>query len=291
MSLKKTMLMLSAAMVVAVTSGCAATNDIVPADRFAYPGAIFASSIPPAIDESFALTVRLDSYELASVRPELTKRQRLTALEVSNEMLAERLSVLRDIKTHSLALKGYFLALELLLQDNAPFGIGKSTNELTAELGSLSSSIKAKLDGVSAGGRPLSDFIREKDTVNVSETHAPVFKKEFETNGKAIEKELRFVAGLFGFLSAMARDQIDALEADETQRQIDRAYLDDGSLPPDWATRREILFKTGLELDNMEKTKSASEAVWQSFRSLISGHLSSKNLSYMMLFVVGEQPD
>jgi len=284
--MKRWVLFLAAALVAAGITGCAGTTQTInQTDRFAQAGIAFADTVPPLIDESFALTVRLDSHQLVEARPllkDMTRPERFVPLETSNDALIERLEILRDVKRHSQVLKRYFQALQSLAQSDAPAGIGQATGGLVTELGSLSGSIKSKLGGSLVGGNPLSSFIPQAVTLAVTGIQSAILNKELQEHGENIERELAFLSGLFGFLDESAQADFDALQAAATRDNIDLPFVGDGKLPSNWARRREDAFKARLEFVTLSQARQAAEALRMNFIALTEGKLSAADVSALI---------
>jgi len=235
-----------AVFVVAALSACSAVDKVDKADNLASAGIAFADSVPAFIDESFVLTVTANSLVLKQARDDLTEKVRIGRLQENDQLLIERLRILRDLKRHALLLRSYFVALKAITWTDAASGITDETKNVVARLGELSPAIK----GASIDGAPISDFIEPGVKLIVAVYQNAVLRRELDERGEAIERELALQqAALSAIRDQMIADSDVQVEI-EIRNPIFEAFVGSGSLPGNWNNQRVAAFKKSIEFES-----------------------------------------
>src|SRR5688572_11759197 len=95
---------------------------------FSEAGSGYANTMTILLDEAGPLAIDTDSVILRRTHPNLnTSSLRQETVKEHNQLLKERLSILKDLRQHTLLLKSYFEALAALAADDSRKDISKST--------------------------------------------------------------------------------------------------------------------------------------------------------------------
>lgn len=265
-----------------LVAGCQSTERVNQVDQFAQAGMAFADTLPAVVDESFALSVQQDSRQLIETRANLGQSSRLDAIDASNELLGERLGILRDFVRHARVLEAYFQSLQLLAQSDAPSRLGAATDGLVDRLGHLNQSIKTKLAETAIGGRSLAEFLPAAVELTVASLRAQALEAELQRNGEAIERELALTQAFLAMLEEIAQGEFDALRAVADRDEIVLPYAREGALPGDWASRREDAFRARLAFPALAQAAEAAESLRLGFIALAEGRLSPAALGTLV---------
>jgi hypothetical protein len=272
------------AVVVALASvtACGTTRTVEHANAFAGAGVAFADAVPPVVDEAFKLSATADSLVLTQARPDLDASLRSQTLQRNDELLEQRLQVLRDLKRHALLLRSYFTALQIITETDAASVIAVETQNLVSRLAQL----RPEITAASIAGRPIGEFIQPAVALAVGAYQNAVLRRELEAHGEAIEREIALQrAALAALHEQMVADQ-------ELQLQGDRnllffQYVDAGSLPSDWADRRIAALRRVVEIGSYDAAVTAASSLHQSWIAFVENRLEPARLRLLLRDVEG----
>jgi len=265
---------------VGAASGCATTQARVDQfETFAVAGVQFADAVPQVLDESFDATVRTSSTVLVQARPLLDQDGRLAELAKEDSLLARRLAILTDLKVHTRALRGYFIALQGLARaDGESSGLTDMTGELVERLGDLSPTIRA----ASVGGVEVGELVSPAVRLAVGRFQSATLEEELRRHAPAIERELALhQAALHAVADAMRAD-MEAQGAAEDRDRIHLPYARSGTLPGNWSQRRLDSFRRLSRLSAVDAAAQAAETLRQSFLALVEGRLGGALLGALV---------
>jgi hypothetical protein len=260
-------------LLLAVLAGCA--GGVEHHARFARTGAEFAGTVPAVVEESFAITVRNDSQELADVRAGITSPEaRTRALATSDRLLGERLAVLRDFNEHAALLRAYFNALGDLATSGVAPATGAATDELVAALGAVDERLQGKLTEGQLFGRPIGPLIPAATATLVRGAQTAALRAELSRHGPAIERELALSEAFLALLRDIALEDLEAMQTARVREEVKSPFRRAGALPKDWAARREAAFKAQLSTPAIARTHEAARDLRQGFVALLEDRLS-----------------
>jgi hypothetical protein len=255
------------------TAGCAGhrTED---AGRLADAGVAFADSVPAVIDESFALAVTANSIVLTDNRAELTEEERSTTLQKHDELLLQRLDVLRDLKRHAQLLRSYFMALGALAQSDAATEVSDATKNLVDRLSGVGLDLsKKKIAGVA-----IADVIQPAVEFGVAAYQNIAIRHELEKRGHVIERELELErAALTAIGDQMMADKDAQIEHD-VRAPLFTEYVTGTSLPSNWNERRIAAYRQTIDLKSLEAAANAAENLHQSWIAFSENRLDEASL-------------
>lgn len=262
-----------AALALTVMAGCG-TQRIENAGRLADAGVAFADSVPPVIDESFALAVTANSLVLVDTRAELTEEERSQKLQTFDKLLVDRLDVLRDLKRHAQLLRSYFVALGALVQSDVATGITGATQGLVNRLSAVGLDISKKKIGDAA----ISEFIQPAVEFGVAAYQNVALRRELEERGRAIERELELErAALTAIGEQMAADQDLQIEHD-VRAPLFTEYVTGPALQGNWNQRRIAAFRQTIDLQSLDAAANAADNLHQSWIAFAENRLDEGSL-------------
>lgn len=256
-----------------VMAGCS-TQRIENAGGVADAGVAFADSVPAVVDESFALAVTANSLVLADARPELTEEERSTSLQQQDELLVERLAILRDLKRHSRLLRSYFVALGALVQSDATTGISTATGNIVNRL----SAVGVDLSQKKLGGVALSEVIQPAVEFGVAAYQNVALGRELRERGHAIERELELERAALDLLGEQMMADKEAQIEHDVRAPLFMEYVTGSSLPGGWNERRIAAFRQTIELQSLNAAATAADNLHQSWIAFAENRLDEASL-------------
>lgn len=255
-------------------SACTAVSKVEKADSLANAGVAFADSVPAFIDESFVLAVTANSLTLKQSRSDLTEEERIVRLQVSDDLLAERLTILRDLKRHALLLRSYFIAIKAIIQSDAASGITDQTKNIVMRLGELSPTIK----DASIGGTSISDFIEPAVKLVIASYQNTVLRRELDARADAIERELALQqAALSAIRDQMIADKDLQVQIEE-RNPIFEDFVGSASLPGNWSDQRVTAFKKTIGFESYDIAAKAASGLHENWIAFAEDRLDERTL-------------
>ena len=257
-----------------VLPACSAVDKVGKADSLANAGIAFSDAVPAFIDESFVLAVTADSLTLMQTRPDLTEDERSIGLQASDDALAARLTILRDLKRHALLLRSYFMAIKAITQSDAASGITEQTKTIVARLGELSPTIR----DASIGGAPISDFIGPAVNIVVASYQNAVLRRELEERADTIERELALQqAALTAMRDQMIADKDLQVQIEE-RNPIFLTFVGNDPLPRNWSDQRVAAFKRTIGFESYDAAAKAAGDLHDSWIAFAEDRLDEGTL-------------
>ena len=263
----------------ALFAGCASTTTRVEnGAAFATAGIAYVDSIPAVLDESFELSVVANSLTLAIAREDLTAEDREQRLSNADDLLAQRLEILRDIKRHSSLLRSYFIALKALTASDSATGITDATKNLVQRLGEL----QPRIANASIGGAKPADLIGPATNLIVGLYQNAALKRELEVHGDAIERELALQRAVMETLADDMMANADLRIQIRERNPIFDAFVGAGALPADWSDRRIAALKRIVELGSIEDVEKAASNMHETWIAFVENRATGDAIDLLL---------
>jgi len=274
----------------AILGACAATQaEIDSGSRFATAGIAYVDALPAVFDESFRLTVRMNSDQLLLARQDLldsggamtaqdSQDTLADALESADELLAARQQLLENLRRHSRLLRSYFTALQALTDKRNASGITATTRDIVASLAAL----RPGIEGTMVGNAKVTDLTGPGVQLVVANYENAALREELRLRGGAIERELALQQAV---LEALADDMIDNAETIiqvEELNPIFEEFTGDGRVSAAWSDRRTMAFKQSVSLDSYNEIKKAAATMHRAWIALVENRDSEMNLDALL---------
>jgi hypothetical protein len=243
---------------------------------FSEAGTGYTNTMTILLDEAGPLVIDTDSIALRKSHPNLpTSALRQETVKEHNQLLKERLSILKDLRQHTLLLKSYFEALAALATDDSRKDISKSTATTVQNLGQLHAGIEPKLTKAA----PLTGAATE---IIVGHFQSSFLEQELKSHAKTINEELvlqkRAVKAVMDEMQTDLQAQISQAES----RDVVLPYINDRVLPPNWEERRrEVLMSTNAIVSG-DKAAEAVEKLRLAFIALVEGEKATVDISIFL---------
>jgi len=263
-----------AALVLLAVAGCASSQRIENAGRLADAGIAFADSVPPLLDESFALAVGANSLVLADTRPELTEEQRSANLQTHDGLLIQRLDILRDLKRHALLLRSYFIALGALVQSDAATGISSAAETVVKRLSAVGLDLSQK----NIGGVEIAEVIQPAVEFGVAAYQNVALRRELEERGHVIERELELERAALALIADQMMSDRDAQIEHDVRAPLFMEYVAGASLPGNWNERRIAAFRQTIDLQTLNAAVDAADNLHRSWIAFAENRLDEGSL-------------
>jgi hypothetical protein len=264
--------------VLLILSGCATTARISQFDQFAEAGKAYADAVTILTEEAGNAAIDTDSLVLIKARDRLSsENERKSVVLEHNELLKERLQLLRDISRHALLLKSYFVALSSLAQSDAPSGIGTAAEGVVNSLGQVSEQIKtAKI-----GGGTVSEFVGTGTTIAIAQFQRSALETELKNRAVTIARELDLQQAVLQAIATEMQTDLEAIFVQEAN-EIVVSYKSDLPLPGGWSARRKGILSATVSLASAEAAADAAKNLKLSFVALVENRLQLLNVDALM---------
>ncbi len=258
----------------AVLSGCVSAR-VSQFSGFAQAGVAYVKASQTVLDEAGTAAVRNDSSVLRATRTAFSSDERRDRLARSNELLRQRLVLLKDVGRHGRLLQGYFETLAAMADSKNPEPLAKSASGVYDSISKLGTALR----GSSIGTASVSSFMPDVAAPVVAALKVRALDAELRARSKAIAEELGLQEAVFKAIASDLRTDTKArINLEETQDVI-APYIGPRELPSDWASHREqVLFGSGA-LDRAEAASGAAKKLRECFNSLVQNRLDRASLS------------
>lgn len=247
-------------------SACASIqSNISNGASFAAAGIAYIDAIPAILDESFMLTVKANSQQLLLSRDELTEDERLAQLEASDKLLEKRQELLRDLNTHALLLRSYFLSLKALTASENASGMKAVTQDLVTQMGALSPAIAA----MSIGGVQISGLMGPAINLAVGTYQNAALNNELKMRGNAIERELALQKAVMSMLVDQMKDDAQFLIETENKNPVFEEYVAAKKVSAKWSNKRVAAFTQTVELQSLDSINKAADNLHDSWIAFV----------------------
>jgi hypothetical protein len=225
----------------------------------AYSGAIDALTL-----EAANAAIDADSAVLARARDAIDAEERTRTVLEHNDLLKQRVAVLRDLQRHADLLRDYFLVLGAMAGSDAPAGLGAAAGQVLSSMEVVS----GRLRDARVGDAPISDFSGSVVRISVARFQRAVLEQELKARAALLERELDLQhAALQAIAGEMSADLEAVLGQQELVEVIDPYRSATTNLPRTWTRRRrEILTATAA----VESAGTAAEAAASLKRSFVA---------------------
>lgn len=261
-----------------VLAGCGTTATVGQAGRVADAGIAYADSMPALFDESFRLAATADSLTLAENRGLLTAEERGTDLAIHDELLTERLKLLRDLKAHALVLRSYFVALKALAETDVSGEVAQATRSLAERLGKL----HAPIATATIGGQPVGDLIDPVVNVAVAAYQNIALRRELDARAGAIERELALQKAAIQAIGEQMLADWDLQIQIQERNPLFMTFIEDRPLPDNWTERRIAALIRVARFEPLNTAEKAIENLHQSWIAFAEGRLGDGGLALLL---------
>lgn len=277
--LSRLLLVLTPILLVIALGGCASTKAHLDSGGvFASAGIGYVDALPAILDESFDLSVSANSLILTLARDDLTEQERADRLGKNDELLRERLSLLRNLRRHSLLLRSYFVALKALTVSDSATGITEATNGLVGRMAELRPEIADK----AIGGIKPQELIGPVVQLTVGAYQSSVLKRELSAHGEAIERELALQNATVQALVEDMQANADLKIQIEELNPIFTAFVEASKMPSDWSDRRIAAFRRTSQLMSLDDVQKAAANLHETWIALVEKRTTEQSLNLLI---------
>lgn len=258
-------------------SACASTqSNISNGAGFASAGIAYVDATPAILDESFALTVATNSHQLIMARDPLTEEEREDALERMDDLLKQRLALHRDLKTHSLLLRSYFLSLKALTASDSASGIDAAAQDVVTRMNTLHPSI------AQAGGGKIQALISPAVNMAVGTFQNAALNKELKAHGDAIERELDLQKAAIEIIVEQMQDDAQLIIQIEQLNPIADEFVTASKVSDNWSDKRISAFKQTVKLQSLDDINKAASNLHSSWITFVEKRDSAGTLGLLV---------
>jgi hypothetical protein len=247
--------------------------------RFAEAGVAYAGAIDALTLEAANAAVDADSAALARARAALDEQERQDAVLEHNDLLKERVRLLRDLQRHAGLLRSYFLWLWALAESDAPAGIGAATEQVVASMGALSGRIRE----ARVGDARIDTFSGSVTAISVARFQRTALDRELEARAAVLERQLDLQHAALQAIAAEMRVDLEAtLSQRELAEVVDPYRSSGGRLPASWAKRRREILTAGTAVDSADAAAAAAANLKRSFAALAENRYTLSDYRALM---------
>lgn len=256
--------------------GCVATR-LNRFNTFAQAGLRYTVATQTVTQGAGNATVNTDSALLLKYRPDLTEPQRRQRVTTSNDLLRQRLQVLRLIGAHSKLLQAYFEALAALSDPKAPNSVGTDIQGAYDSLAKMSPPLKS----AKIGSTSVSSFIPKLATPIVARFKVHALDAELKARAGAITEELALQEAA---LTAMEEELKTDAQLQQNFREVDNVnqFASAAPLPTEWTTQRLIILSTPPVIASIDAASKASTDLRKAFAALIENRFDTAEFETLM---------
>lgn len=259
-------------MAVALLSGCA-TQRINQFKNFANAGKAYSEAMVVLTKEAGHAAIDADSAILMLSRKNWDSNEREDNILENTEELKKLLSVMSDLRKHTLLLKKYFTALSKLAESDAPSGIGEEATNLVAELGKISPKIK----DARIGEANVSDFIKIAVPLFVAHFQQKALEDELNRNGKVIEEELELQKAVLTIMADELKGDFEVILNQKELIEVDKPFINDKPLPKDWKKNRREVLSAYVSMASVENATKAAKELKKAFIALVENKMEPED--------------
>ncbi|MHC4219203.1 MAG: hypothetical protein ACYSU7_12195 [Planctomycetota bacterium] len=234
-------------------------------ERFAEAGVAYAGAIDALSLEAANAAIDADSAVLARARGGLTGAERARTVLEHNDLLRQRVVLMRDLQRHAALLQGYFLGLAALAESDAPDRIAAETESLAESIEALS----ARIRNESVGGEPIGDLAGAAAGITVARFQREALERELRARAAFLEQELDLQrVAMEAIADELRTDLAVILGQQELEEVVEPYRSSSANLPRTWAKRRREILAATTAADSVAAAASAAAALKRSFRAL-----------------------
>ncbi len=260
-------------------SACASIqSNISNGASFATAGITYIDAIPAVLDESFALTVEANSTQLLLSRAVLSEDERSDRLSASDELLEQRLSLLRNLNTHALMLRSYFIALRALTTADHASGITEATQNLVTNMAELRPGIAES----NIAGVRISDLIGPVVNLVVGAYQNASLNAELKARGEAIERELALQKAATNALVDQMKDDAQLIVQVAQLNPIFEEFVSATKVSSSWSDKRVLAFKQTIKLQSLDNISKAANNLHASWITLVEKRDDASSLGLLI---------
>jgi hypothetical protein len=263
-------------MLLSSSSIACATARINDFKEFSKLGAAYADATSALMDEAAVTAIDADSALLASMHAKLDPDTRLDAILTQNELLKERVTLLRDVQRHAKVLRSYFGALGALAESDAATEIGKSAEGVATAAKALGE----QLQGSSGADKAVKSFLQPAVTLIVTQFQRAALERELNARADIIDHELNIQQAAVAVVAETLReDQTLILQTRETK--LARSFRGN-KLPTGWEKERRHILLIQPNVKAAEQAVAAAKNLRLSFQGLVEGRFDISDLGTML---------
>jgi signal transduction histidine kinase len=233
--------------------------------RFAESGVAYAGAIDALTLEAAGASIDADSAALARARDALSGSERQEAILEHNDLLKERVAVLRDLQRHAGLLRNYFLALAALAQSDAPDAIAAEAEALALSIGALGARIRTE----TIGGEEIGSLSGSVAAITVARFQRQALERELRLRAAFLERELDLQRAAMEAIAEELRVDLAAILGQQELLEVIEPYRSSGKLPATWAKRRREALLATTAAESAAAAASAASALKWSFQALV----------------------
>ncbi|MHC4990444.1 MAG: hypothetical protein ACYTGC_05635 [Planctomycetota bacterium] len=267
------------ALVAAVNLAACTSARIDQFERFAEAGVAYSGAIDALTLEAANAAIDADSAVLARARDALDGEERTRTVLEHNDLLKQRVALLRDLQRHADLLRNYFLVLGAMAGSDAPEGLGAAAEQVVTSMQLVSGRIR----DARVGDAPISDFAGSVVRITVARFQRAVLEHELKMRSMMLERELDLQhAALQAIAAEMSADLEAVLGQQELVEVIDPYRSASGSLPRTWTRRRREILTATAAVESASAAAEAAASLKHSFVALAENRYSLSDFRALM---------
>jgi hypothetical protein len=234
--------------------------------RFAEAGVAYADAVDALTLEAANAAIDADSAALARARGGLSEQQRREAILEHNDLLKQRVALLRDLQHHAGLLRNYFLALAALGESDAPGAIAAEAEALATSIDALGARIRAER----IGGEEIGSLTGSLARITVARFQREALERELRLRAALLQRELDLQHTAMEAIAEELRADLAAILGQQELVEVIEPYRSSSAkLAKSWAKRRREILVATTAAESADAAASAAAALKWSFRALV----------------------
>jgi hypothetical protein len=248
-------------------------------ERFAEAGVAYAGAIDALTVEAANAAIDADSAVLARAREALSEAERTGTILEHNDLLEERVALLRDIQRHADLLGAYFLVLGTMATSDAPAASGAAARQVASSLGVISDRIRT----ARVGDAGIADFSGSVVRISVARFQRAALERELEARAAVLERDLDLQQAALSAIAAEMAADLQAVLGQQQLAEIVEPYRAAGArLPRTWARRRREILTATAAVDSASAAAAAAATLKESFAALAENRYTLSDFRALM---------
>jgi hypothetical protein len=252
-----------------------ATYRINQFKTFSEAGKLYTEAMIELTEEVGNVAIDADSAVLMTSRDTLTVEERTSLLESHTEEVRKLLTVLHDIREHTLLLKRYFSVLSNLAEPDASAVMREEAIGLTDALLKLS----PRLKGATIGEAPVMDFMGGAVPLTVAQFQQAELERELRENAPIVERQLELQHAVLTALAGEMKADLDIVLKQRTYRDIAKPYISEKKLPKNWMKQRREVLSAYVTMASLDNAARAAEDLKKAFVALVERKIDPEDFS------------
>jgi hypothetical protein len=266
------------ALTVSVSLAACSTARVGQFRQYAETGIAYADAIDVLMLEAGGTAPDADPAALARARDALPQAERARVVLDHDELLAERLELLRDLQRHAALLRDYFLLLAALAESDAASAAAAGTEDLVAAIQALGE----RLGAARLGGEPVSAIAGDVAEITVARFQRSVLDRELEARAALMLRELDLQQAAMEAIAGQLRVDLEIVAGYQRLRDVVDPYRSGNKLPKTWAKRRREIMMATAAAESAQAAVAAAASLKRSFEALAANRYTLSDFQAVM---------